>query len=98
MSQVGNTTYTTNAGNVDRSTLNQGYITTANYINGPSVVREQTLIGGNTVYGGNSTYGQTYTSGPTDYKLVNQTYASTTGGYSRLGGNAQNLVQKVVAE
>lgn len=46
---------------------------------------------GNTVYGGQTTYSNV----PTDYKLVNQTYTTTTGGYSGLG---QSLAQKVVAD
>ena len=43
------------------------------------------------VYGGQTSYSQV----PQDYKLVNQTFATTAGGYSRLG---QSLTQKVVAE
>ena len=50
------------------------------YTQGPSVV-----------YGGQTTY----SSAPQDYKLVNQTFQTSTGGYSRIG---QSLTQKVVAE
>ena len=45
----------------------------------------------NVAYGGQTTYSQV----PQDYKLVNQTLQTSTGGYSRLG---QSLTQKVVAE
>lgn len=45
----------------------------------------------NVAYGGQTTYSQV----PQDYKLVNQTFQTSTGGYSRLG---QSLTQKVVAE
>ena len=44
----------------------------------------------NVAYGG-----QSYSQVPQDYKLVNQTFQTSTGGYSRLG---QSLTQKVVAE
>ena len=45
----------------------------------------------NVAYGGQTTYSQV----PQDYKLVNQTFQTSTGGYSRMG---QSLTQKVVAE
>ncbi len=57
-----------------------GGSTYTTYNQGPSVV-----------YGGQTTY----SSVPQDYKLVNQTFQTSTGGYSRIG---QSLTQKVVAE
>lgn len=86
-----------------QTTMNGGYTTsnvtgtqnignaiyTTNTTTNQNVIRD--VINGNTVYAGQSSY----TTGPTDYKLVNQTYATTAGGYSGIG---QSLTQKVVAE
>ena len=70
--------------------------TTVTNVQGGQVVGGQTYNttytqGPSVVYGGQTTY----SSVPQDYKLVNQTFQTSTGGYSRIG---QSLTQKVVAE
>ncbi len=80
----GNTT-THTAGNTSYSTT---HVQGGQVVGGQSYANQYTNVP-NATYGGQTTYSQ----GPTDYKLVNQTF-QTTGGYSRLG---QSLTQKVVA-
>lgn len=81
MSQVGGNTY----GQTTTTTVQGGQVV------GSPLYQTTYTTGPNTVYGGQTTYSQV----PQDYKLVNQTFQTSTGGYSRIG---QSLTQKVVAE
>jgi hypothetical protein len=76
---VGNNTTVTST-NVQQGQVVGGQVYGTTYTQGPSVV-----------YGNQASYSQV----PQDYKLVNQTFQTSTGGYSRIG---QSLTQKVVAE
>lgn len=81
MSQVGGNTY---AQNTTTTTVQGGQIT-------GTPLYQTTYTNPSVVYTGQTTYGQV----PQDYKLVNQTFQTSAGGYSRIG---QSLTQKVVAE
>ena len=103
---VGGQTYVTGG----QSGVGQTYVTGGSGVRGQSIVTGQnivgqtvtsplyqttyttqpTVVGGQTVYNGQASY----SNGPQDYKLVNQTFQTSTGGYSAIG---QSLTQKVVA-
>ena len=98
----GGQNYTTGSSNIVGG---QTYVTGGSGVRG--VTTGQSIVG-QTLVGGPSYQTNTYTTGPivtgqtsvyngqvNDYKLVNQTFQSNTGGYSRIG---QSLTQKVVAE
>jgi hypothetical protein len=98
----GGQTFATGSSNVVGG---QTYVTGGSGVRG--VTTGQTLVG-QTFVGGPAYQTATYSTGPivtgqtsvyngqaTDHKMVNQTFNSTTGGYSRIG---QSLTQKVVAE
>ena len=71
------------------TTVNTTTVTGNQVVGGPTYTTY--TQGPSVVYGGQTTY----SSVPQDYKLVNQTFQTSTGGYSRIG---QSLTQKVVAE
>ena len=86
------TGYTTGYTNVPNTTYTTGQQVLSNSHVNTYATRPATYTTGQTVVQ------NSYSTVPTDYKMVNQTFATSTGGYSRIGGTAQNLVQKVVAE
>jgi hypothetical protein len=98
---VNTTTYTESTkvqGGQTFVTGSSNFVGGQTYVTGGSGVRGvttgQTIVG-QTVVGGPTYQTSVYNGQPTDYKMVSQTFNSTTGGYSRIG---QSLTQKVVAE